>query len=850
MPSYTPRQYWRVLILDAVTASGTPATSVGMAFIDALQNQYGDNVFYTGGPTLTGAAGGWSGAIGNPSQVFVRPNSIGLDLQGVMTSSWKGTGFVQFQSSVPVWVDRLNWYNDGYQNPGWASSIEVYSSDDGTTWDLEWAATPDQATPPTNYFRPQIFRNPAPAPIPADIEYRSAGASTSLRYVIDPAESFSDAAGTVPAIEGDPVASIKLTGTGTTTLLLPPLGARPIFREAGINGRPYLEVAQGQWLGTVNLPQGTGLATVANPYAMVFAAQNFVPNSGGAVPFSNYASRGISKGYHALYPAAAAGSQSRLWTTIATMNQGTILSGSRTFGYMAIAQNLMGISIDDFYNVASPGPNNLPSSSDTNLEILKGGTLNTGQTFEGDFYGASIIIAPSRADLLRLALWSDGLFYGEFGRSASELVFAGEGSLRIVGKRPSLVIDAVVSPSAGSLLIYGPAPVVSSNEEIDVGPSSLVLSGYQPQIRKGISVKPGMDQLRIIGSEPLIFTESGAVASQLAAIALGAVTPVVRASQSALIALAEPPPPPTRASQLASIVLGEVVPDVRASQVAMVVLANASRCVTEDCQIWRIERRDGKVFRYTSLDRDLRYGGKIYKACGSLDPSASQNGATLGDTGSISLSGLITDDGISEAELFGGLFDDAFVTIDLVSWGDLTQPPRRLASGWVGKVSHGPAFHTMEVLSVGARLEQVALVQVVSPSCRWKFGSPQCGVDVEAMKITGSVSRVINRGDIILTVTPPADDGRIWLNGRLRFVDGPCAGIVAEFKSIDFATGQIILWTPAGLTPLPGDAVEILPGCDLTKDGGCKAYSNIINFGGFPDVPGADAILEAPDAKM
>lgn len=436
------------------------------------------------------------------------------------------------------------------------------------------------------------------------------------------------------------------------------------------------------------------------------------------------------------------------------------------------------------------------------------------------------------------------------GGVPSSIVYPTGGSLRVTGFAPSIVADIYVNPGAGSLLVSGKTPQVGTQTILSPSAGSLILNGYPPHILSGVSVSAGPDTLIVSGNQPLIYTESGVVSSQVATLAVVGVYPDAMASQLAVMAVAEPPPPPSRVSQAAALAVAEVVPELAVSQVAALVLVDASRCVTGTCQTWTIRRRDGKIFRYTSLDRDLVYGGKIYKACGSLDPSAAQNGATLGDTGSISLSGLITDNGISESELFGGLFDDAFVTIDLIHWDDPTVTPKRLASGWVGKVSQRPAFHTMEVLSVGARLEQAALVQVVSPSCRWQFGDARCGVNVEAMKIHGQIRRVINRADLLLDLSPPPDDGRIWKSGRMRFVDGVCAGMVCEYKGVDFASGQITLWAPAGLVPSPGDAVEILPGCDLNRDGGCKAYNNIINFGGFPDVPGTDAILETPDAKI
>lgn len=424
--------------------------------------------------------------------------------------------------------------------------------------------------------------------------------------------------------------------------------------------------------------------------------------------------------------------------------------------------------------------------------------------------------------------------------------------LRLIGSVPDVTIDnGPIFGLPGELTFTGYAPDFQSTTDIPVLSGELVFSGASPIVSAGASIEADVGSLIFEGQEPGVLTVIGTLASQLGVLAVADTgPPPMRASQVAVMAVAEPPPPPVRASQVAFMAIGEVVPDVCMSQVAALVIGHQTDCVTSLCQIWKITRRDGKVYRYTSLDRDLVFGGKVYKACGSLDPSASDNSSVMGSVGSQTLTGIIRDDGISEAELFGGLFDDAYVTSDLVSFDDPTFVPRRLASGWIGQITQGRVVHSLEVVSIGARIEQQALVRVVSPTCSHKFGDAGCGVNVEAMKIPAEITRVMDRGLFYVSVVNPGEDARQWANGRVRFLDGVNAGVVREFKSIDFATGLLSLWALTGLAPAPGDKIEILPGCDLTREGGCTAYANIINFGGFPDVPGTDAVLETPNAKI
>lgn len=291
-------------------------------------------------------------------------------------------------------------------------------------------------------------------------------------------------------------------------------------------------------------------------------------------------------------------------------------------------------------------------------------------------------------------------------------------------------------------------------------------------------------------------------------------------------------------------------------------------CVTAWTQCVKIQRRDGVTFRFTTLDQDIEFRGETYVTCGSLDPSATQTHAQLGEVGSSELAGLITTTGIEEAELYGGLFDDAFVEIWLVPFdasdnlssgdGDL---PRRLAAGWAGKVSHSTRGYKMEVLGPGARLDQRPIVQVYSPQCRWVFGDERCTIDIDSMAIAGSVTSAINRGSIIAILSDPLSSGTgapessgtlpaQFANGRVRWLTGVNAGQVTEVKSVDFDTGQIILWALTCFVPEVGDTFDLLPGCAQDFATCQDVYDNVLNFGGFPDVPGRDAITEAPDVKQ
>jgi uncharacterized phage protein (TIGR02218 family) len=46
-----------------------------------------------------------------------------------------------------------------------------------------------------------------------------------------------------------------------------------------------------------------------------------------------------------------------------------------------------------------------------------------------------------------------------------------------------------------------------------------------------------------------------------------------------------------------------------------------------------------------------------------------------------------------------------------------------------------------------------------------------------------------------------------------------------------------------------GDTFTYAPGCDKTRETCCNKFNNILNFRGFPDIPGMDQYLYYPDAS-
>lgn len=322
---------------------------------------------------------------------------------------------------------------------------------------------------------------------------------------------------------------------------------------------------------------------------------------------------------------------------------------------------------------------------------------------------------------------------------------------------------------------------------------------------------------------------------------LGAEIPETRASQAGIYALIGTGVP-VRASQAGLNALVAVTAEVRVAQAGLYMLAYGSPCTTKWAQIWKITRTDGEVFRLTSKDTDWEWLGEEYKACDGLVPSASEAVSEVDAAGNMDLSGAIGPDGITEDDLFGGLFDGAVVEAQLVPWSG-TGIAKRLLKGTFGNVEQTPTGFKVELLGDGARLMQTPLINLLQPGCRWKFGDPvTCQKDLVPLTVTGTIDSATGQRSFIDAARVEA--AGYFSRGVVTFTSGDNAGISAEIKE-HTAGGNFELWPRLAFPLAVGVTYSMTPGCTLLDESvggtnGCQAWGQRLRYGGFRKVPGKD----------
>lgn len=257
--------------------------------------------------------------------------------------------------------------------------------------------------------------------------------------------------------------------------------------------------------------------------------------------------------------------------------------------------------------------------------------------------------------------------------------------------------------------------------------------------------------------------------------------------------------------------------------------------------LWKITRRDGRVYGFTDHDQPIPHGDLRYQPTSAFDASAVSTRAEL-NVDNLEVVGLLDAEGITTEDIEAGLWDGAAVRIVEVNWADLTMGENVIRVGELGNIQHRHGQYVAELRGLMQALQN-NIGRVVSPSCDAKLGDARCGVDLDGSpgyRVTGTVTSVTNRRSFTASGLAQAAD--YFKSGDVTFTSGLNDGIRMEVKA--HTTGGVIgLQLPMPFDIQVGDTFTIVPGCDNTK-ATCKTkFNNVVNFRGFSFVPGPDKTL-------
>lgn len=268
--------------------------------------------------------------------------------------------------------------------------------------------------------------------------------------------------------------------------------------------------------------------------------------------------------------------------------------------------------------------------------------------------------------------------------------------------------------------------------------------------------------------------------------------------------------------------------------------------VTTLCWCWRIERADDVALGFTDHDRDLTFGGVLYRAASARSAGEGETSADFA-AGSAAVAGVLDDASLSQADIAKGLFDQARVDLFRVDWSDPSLL-MHMWSGSIGEIRYGEAGFEADLRGRAAALER-GIGRVFQRRCDARLGDTRCGVDLDqsAFRGAGAVTSTIDRQAFHASGLSEYPDG--WFaRGAVRWLTGANIGVLSEVDVHRDAGADAVLelvTSPAGAIAL-GDTFEVDAGCDK-RWATCQAkFVNTVNFRGFPMTPGDDWLQAGP----
>lgn len=275
-------------------------------------------------------------------------------------------------------------------------------------------------------------------------------------------------------------------------------------------------------------------------------------------------------------------------------------------------------------------------------------------------------------------------------------------------------------------------------------------------------------------------------------------------------------------------------------------LAHLRTGETTTCRAWAVRRRDGVQLGFTDHDLALAFDGIEFRANSGLSAGALQQSTGLSVDNSEAL-GALSHEAICEADIEAGRYDGAEIRAWLVNWADVSQR-QMLFRGTIGELRRAGAGFEAELRGLTDLLNR-PLGRVYQKPCGAVLGDAACGVDLEAPGYHAAlVAESVEARRVFRFAALSGFEPGWFRQGRLDIESGAAAGLSGMIKR-DRAEGHdrvIELWHPIRAEIAPGDALRLAAGCDKRMATCREKFNNLINFQGFPDIPGDDWSLTDP----
>ncbi len=267
---------------------------------------------------------------------------------------------------------------------------------------------------------------------------------------------------------------------------------------------------------------------------------------------------------------------------------------------------------------------------------------------------------------------------------------------------------------------------------------------------------------------------------------------------------------------------------------------------TSVCRCWGITRADGVVLGFTDHDVDLDFDGISFVADSGLSARALEQTTGLAVDNTEAL-GVLSSGHVNEEDIAAGRYDGAQVVAWLVNWVDVSQR-LVLFRGSIGEIQRSAGAYQAELRGLSEVLNQPQ-GRIYQKSCGAVLGDLACGVDLGQIGFSTELAVEAVQGRKFYEFSGLNGFADRWFEkGRFEVLSGAAAGLVGMIKNdrIGAAIREIELWEALRADIQLGDMVRIEAGCDRRRETCRLKFSNLVNFRGFPAIPGEDWLLSVP----
>lgn len=209
--------------------------------------------------------------------------------------------------------------------------------------------------------------------------------------------------------------------------------------------------------------------------------------------------------------------------------------------------------------------------------------------------------------------------------------------------------------------------------------------------------------------------------------------------------------------------------------------------------------------------------------------------------------GALSSSTLNEDDLASGLYDNAKVELFWINWLDGDQRVV-LSEGTIGEVSRMETAFKAELRSKADKMGQ-RTGRTFQRYCDADLGDVRCGIDITSgtYKGTGAITSIVDSRAFVASGLSGYDTEWFTL-GKLTFTSGANDGLTYEVRSHDKygAVVSVETWFRPSYPIQVGDTFEIFAGCKKDSATCIAKFNNIVNFQGFPHIPGNDVITAYP----